>query len=161
MTNDIQVVLKQLVGQRCEGVDNPYGSILRLDLGPLGRRSDDSLTAPLHGWRHLTVLCPWRLESPDEVLADWNLKGGFDGQILSRTQVLRGLTVAEVAASPPAWDLTLVWSNGLRLCIFSDSDEDRSDAWVILGTDGLELGVRPTSGGVAGYELKMPQPDRD
>lgn len=160
MPNDVQAVLQQLVGQRCGGVDNPYGSILRLDLGPFGWQLDGPPTARRHGWRHLTVLSPWRLESTDEVLADWNLNGGFSGQILNRVQVLQGVTVTKAEASPPGWDLTMIWSNGLRLRVFCDSDEDRNDAWMILGTDGLELGVGPARAGSPGYELKKPQVDQ-
>jgi hypothetical protein len=153
MTSDVQSVIHGLIGQRCEGVDNPYGSILRLDIGPLGRRADDSTATPPHGWRHLTVLSPWRLESASEVIADWNLSGGFEGVILGRVKILIGLTVVAASSQPPGWDLVLSWSSGLHLRVFSDRTQDRDDAWAILGTDGLELGVGPAKQGDAGYQL--------
>lgn len=156
MTNDVQAVIRELIGQRCEGADNPYGSILRMEIGPLGRRADDPPTAAPHGWRHLTVLSPWRLESIDGVIADWNLSGGDQGEILGRVAALVGLTVVAASAEPPGWDLTLSWSNGMRLRVFGDCTQDRDDAWVILGTDGLELGAGPAKPGTAGYQLTRP-----
>lgn len=151
----VQDVLRELQGKRCENVDNPHGSILRLDIGTMGRRADDP-AAPLHGWRHITILSPWRLESAAEVIADWNTRGGSGGSLFNAVRRLRGDTVQHASAQPPGWDLVIEWSSGLRLFVFADSTEDREDAWMILGTDGLELGVRPVRSGQAGYELRSP-----
>lgn len=137
-------VLQELVGQRCEGVDNPHGSILRIDIGALGSRPDDVPTARRHGWRHLTVESPWRLERADGVLCDWNFSGGVDGELSWRIQTLLGRTVTSAQAVPPAWDLRVTFSGGVMLAVFSDSNDDRDDAWMILGTDGVELVVGPT-----------------
>lgn len=149
----VQAVLSQLVGQRCEGADNPYGSILRFDIGEMAKPLDDPDAHP-HGWRHLTVLSPWRLESASEVLGDWNLEGGAHGSIGQLIQQLRGQMVRAVRSSGPSWDLVIEWESGLRLCVFSDSNDDRDDAWFILGTDGLELSVGPAHDGDPGWNLK-------
>lgn len=151
----VQDVLDELVGMRCEALDNPYGSVLRFDIGPLGRRPDQR-EEPLHGWRHITILAPWRLESSSQVLGDWNLPGGSDGSLLPLVKPLTGQMVAGAHATTPGWDLVVEWSGGWRLFVFSDSNEDRDDSWMILGTDGLELGVGPAKGGRAGYELRTP-----
>jgi len=149
----IQQVLDELVGQRCEGVDNPHGSVLRLDIGPLGTRVD-APDDPPHGWRHLTILSPWRLESRTEVVCDWNEPGGPTGSLLAKVQSLAGVAVTSATASPPGWDLVIEWSNGTRLLVFSDRNDNREDAWVILGTDGLELGAGPATAGHTGIDLK-------
>lgn len=150
---DLQHVLYELVGQRCEGADNPHGSILRLDIGPLGIRADESAAQP-HGWRHLTILSPWRLETRTAVLCDWNESGGMKGTLGGLVQPLVGASLVSAKAQGPGWDLTMEWSNGYRLLVFSDRTEDREDSWVILGTDGLELGAGPALAGYPGFQLK-------
>jgi len=87
--------LRQLIGERCERVDNPAGAILVLDIGPLGRWQE----RPDHGtigWRQLTILSPWRLQSDIEVFCDWNADGGTeDGAILRAVRQLLGRTIVE------------------------------------------------------------------
>jgi hypothetical protein len=136
-------VLRELVGQRCENVENPHGSVLSIDIGPMGTRTGEEGTKP-HGWRHLTVLSPWRLETEDKVLTDWNMPGGTDNPDLAvAVSRLIGLTVLRVESAPPAWDLAITWSSGVTLRVFADSTSDREDAWFILGTDGEEVAGVP------------------
>lgn len=136
----------ELVGLRCEGADNPYGSVLRLDLGPLGRRITDASDVPPHGLRHLTVLSPWRLEDRNAIIADWNVAGSPDGSLSSIAGQLVGDVVVHAEASAPGWDLRLQWQSGRTLVVFGDSTPDRADAWFILGTDGLEVAATPVPG---------------
>lgn len=140
---DPRALLGDIVGQRCERAANPHGSILSLDFGTLGRRQGDDAAAPTHGWRHLTVLSPWRLQNDHEILCDWNTDGGRNGTIASAIEKLVGQLAVAAHAAPPAWDATITWSNGLTLVIFGDSTDDRDDAWFILGTDGAEAGATP------------------
>lgn len=153
-TLDMDVLLGELVGQRCEGVDNPYGSILRLDIGPLAVRVDDEVGAKPHGWRHLTIESPWRLVLQREVLCDWNDDGGTGGVLTDLIASLKGKTVLEVSAAPPGWDLRIRLSDGFELFVFSDSNDDRDDAWFILGTDGLTLSAGPERAGEGGVKIK-------
>lgn len=141
--SDPRVLLADVLGQRCERATNPHGSILSLDFGELGRRKDDDASAVLHGWRHLTVLSPWRLQLPAEVLCDWNSSGGSEGVLGVVIAQLEGQTVVAAATTEPAWDLTLTFSSGVQLVVFGDSTDDREDAWFILGTDGMECGAVP------------------
>ncbi len=141
--SDPRGLLADVVGQRCERATNPHGSILSLDFGELGRREDDEASSTLHGWRHLTVLSPWRLQQPDEVLCDWNSSGGPEGALPSVIAQLEGQTVIAATTTTPAWDLTIVFSSGMRLLVFGDNTDDREDAWFILGTDGTECGAVP------------------
>ena len=56
---------------------------------------------------------------------------------------LVGKTVVQVETKPPAFDLTIQWSNGLSLVVFGDSTPDRDDAWFIIGTDSEEIAGTP------------------
>jgi hypothetical protein len=118
--------------------------VLRFDLGQLALGPHDEPNSRPHGWRHLTIKSPWRLQTGAQVLCDWNAKSGAEGEILKVASQLVGLTVKGVQTSPPAWDLELHWSNHTTLVVFSDSNEDRDDAWFILGTDGLEIIAGPS-----------------
>jgi hypothetical protein len=155
--NEVRAILAQLVGLRCEGLDNPHGSVLSLDIGPLGHRPDDAPSARPHGWRHLTILSPWRLRTATEVIADWNIPGGAKGRLLESVKRLVGQAVTRAQAEPPGWDLLLTFGDGSVLQVFADSNANRDDAWFILGTDGLELGVGPAKAGATGNELRRPR----
>ncbi len=150
----VSAILEGLVGLWCSRVDNPHGSVVRFDIGPLGRREDDAPGSLLHGWRHLTVLSPWRIESHSEVIGDWNLSAISSTAITELVQPVVGHTIVAIGARAPGWDLSVEWSNGMRLRVFGDSNEFRDDAWVILGTDGLELGAGPRRPGRNGIEIK-------
>lgn len=141
--SDLHGLLSDIVGQRCERATNPHGSILSLDFGELGRRTDDDASSMSHGWRHLTVLSPWRLQLPTEVLLDWNSNGGSEGAITITIAQLEGQTVVSASTAMPAWDLAILFSSGIQLVVFGDSTDDREDAWFILGTDGKECGAIP------------------
>ena len=135
---DVLRLVGQLVGLPCTRVENPRGSILSIDLGDLGSRPGDTVSDRPHGWRHLTVLAPWRIESNAAVLCDWNVEGGASGRIVELAASLVGKGIVAAATSPPGWDLRLDFDGGITLVVFGDATVDRDDAWFILGTDGAE-----------------------
>jgi hypothetical protein len=141
---EIGQVLPELVGQPCTRAFNPYGSILCLDIGPLGHRADDDPDARQRGWRTLTVYSPWRLQTTDQIACDWNYAGGYEGEITPLIQPLVGQVVEMASAEPPpGWDLRIRFSGGLTLITFSDREDVDRKVWTILGTDGLQLLVEP------------------
>lgn len=148
--DDLRSAVGDLVGQRCERAENPAGSILSIDFGPLAVRTDDPPGAKPHGWRHLTVLSPWRLQSDELVIADWNVDGGPSGALPHVIHQLVGDRVVRAATTGPAWDLTLHWESGLVLVVFSDITDERDTAWFILGTDGLDVAAVPEVGDLPG-----------
>jgi hypothetical protein len=117
-----------------------------LEIGPLGKRIDDAPDARPHGWRHLTIYSAWRLDAADHVICDWNFTGGAKGEIMPLIQTLVGRKVESAVANAPGWDLRIALSGRLTLVTFSDSNDERDDVWMILGTDGLELGAVPVYG---------------
>jgi hypothetical protein len=152
--HSIQEVLHGLVGQRCQWVDNPVGSILLIDIGPVSAEGGETSGLRPRSWRHLTVECPWRLQSQDRVLCDWNDDGGVGGLIERTVSALHGQSVTGASAIAPAWDLKLTFSGGLSLFAFADSNDLRADAWSILGTDGLEAAIGPEREGRPGCRLR-------
>lgn len=139
-------VVRDLVGQRCERAENPYGSILSIDFGRLALRADDPPTAKPHGWRHLTILSPWRMQTSEYVVSDWNVNGGVHGGLQAALLRLVGNAIVDAETTGPAWDLVLKWDNGVSLFVFSDMTDDRDSAWFILGTDGIEASAAPEIG---------------
>lgn len=142
--------LQELVGQRCEAADNPLGSVVRFDFGPMGLGPMAGPGSKPHGWRHLTVESPWRLQTQREVLCDWNALGGKGGEIQGLVNQVVGQIVEAASSGGPAWDLHIRWANGITLVVFSDATEDREEAWSILGTDGLTLEAGPARSGQRG-----------
>lgn len=143
MSVSVEDVVGELVGLLCEGLDNPIGSILRLDFGPLALRPDDPPTARPHGWRHLTVFSPWRVQTDREIISDWNVDGGPSGLIESSLRHLVGRTVEAAVTRPPAWDLIVSFSGGIQLAVFGDCTDERDHAWFILGTEGIDVVAVP------------------
>lgn len=154
---DLSGYLHELVGQRCEGVDNPVGSVLRLDIGPLGLGPHDEPDSVPHGWRHLTIKSPWRLQNAGEVLCDWNLCQTDTGALSSCIGQLEGQTIQSAEADLPGCDLRISWSNDLVLIVFADANEDRDDAWFILGTEGFELIAGPAKSANSGWRVRSIQ----
>lgn len=151
--NDIQSIVAQMVGHRCEAVSNPYGSILSIEIGDLALRPGSPPGSKPHGFRHLTIYSPWRLEDDHAVLLDWNVDGGTGGLIQPNIQILVGRTVISASTSAPAWDLRLNWTGGLRLVVFGDATDNRDDAWFILGSDGAQAIACPIL-----RQLRQPNP---
>lgn len=135
-------VLQSLAGLRCNHVDNPLGSVIRFDLGPMDHSQVDP-DAGVHGWRHLTILGPWRLEAEEQVIADWNIPGCPDEALLRILRRLEGDEVVAADGAPPGWDLVVHWRSGHRLSAFGDCDEYRHEAWFIIGTDGVTISMGP------------------
>lgn len=140
---DVDSFFAEMVGQRCEGVDNPYGSIIRLDIGQLSLQPDEMPYGKPHGWRHLTIKSPWRLSSKQTVLCDWNDEGGTSGVIEKCASLIVGKTVIQISSAPPSWDLHVHFSDGTELFVFSDCDDSREEAWFILGREGIQVSASP------------------
>jgi hypothetical protein len=154
MPNSLDAIMTELTGQRCEQVDNPHGSILRLDLGEMSVPAAYPAGAQPHGWRHVTVLSPWRLADGERVICDWTDPGGAGGVLTDLIQVLKGQLVVAASSSPPSFDLRLQFGGGHQLTVFADVDDSRSDAWFVLGTDGTEIGVSPQRADEGGLTVR-------
>lgn len=137
--SDPAMLVRDLEGQPCCAAQNPYGSILLLDFGAMKTSVDASSSGGSRGWRSLSVLSPWRLETENHVLCDWNVTGGANGYIDAQISVLVGESVLEVETRPPGWDLRIKWSNGLVLLVFGDCTDLRGEAWYLLGDEGQEV----------------------
>ena len=146
-------VMSTLVGLRCEAIDNPHGSIIRLELGEFANQVDDPPGARPHAYRHVTVYSPWRLENNERVLADWNLPGAPNDDIPQALAVLIGSHVLEAHCVMPSCDLDLRFTGGRRLYVFADSDPEDS-SWFVLGTDGLSAAAGPLKASGGGFRIE-------
>lgn len=138
-----QRIVRELVGLECSQISNPHGSILTVDLGPLSVADESDYQDLRQGLRQLTIYSPWRVESPQDVVFDWNVDGGPDGLLRKAIQSLVGHTIEYAETRGPAWDLEIRWSGGLRLVVFGDCTNSRDTAWFVLGTDGAEVSADP------------------
>jgi hypothetical protein len=143
MEQELTHALGEIVGIDCTRAQNPYGSTLVLDFGELSLPEDALPKERPRGWRRLTVYSPWRVQSQREIAFDWNVDGGAAGILPSLVRALVGATVVGFSTALPAWDLAIDFSNGLKLVVFGDFDDDRDTAWFITGTDGMSLSACP------------------
>ena len=139
---NIARVLDSLAGLEVSRAESPVGYVLSLDLGTLGRSADATTEERTHGWRHLTVLSPWRIESTDGTICDWVACVEAPRSALPLS-FLRGKRVHEARSRAPTWDLVIHFDGGLLLTVFTSRSKDREDGWFVLGTDGVEVAGVP------------------
>ena len=63
------------------------------------------------------VWCAWRLDRGDSVLVSHE---GNEEEIMGNLKLLVGKALTEITVAPPAWDLVLNFTEGLKLAIFCD-----------------------------------------
>jgi hypothetical protein len=84
---------------------------------PLMNPAEPESFRQFEGEANLYVWCSWRLDDPDRPLTSSDDTTPSIEQGL--TQLLES-TVTAVQLAPPAWDLRIHFSNGLRLQLFCD-----------------------------------------
>lgn len=97
----------------------------------------------------LLVWCSWRLQGPSSVLASSDQENGT-----ALLGDLTGQTIGAVTSLPPAWDLSIQFSDGRQLAVFCDHLEAGSPIetnWE-LWTNGKHL--------IAGPGARLIQSDR-
>jgi hypothetical protein len=141
--DEVSRELRRLVGSTCTGVTNSVGSVILIDIGPMGRGPHQAEHSPEQGWRSLLVDSPWRLQTQSRVLCDWNAADGAQGTLSRCISTLVGRVVTKVEVAPPAWDLRVWFSDDVDLVVFNDAAPDREYSWTVLGTDGLEIVAGP------------------
>ena len=87
---------------RAKPVRNPY-------LSDFVRRYDSAYT--------LRIMCPWRIDSPTEVVAGSHMPNSNDGPMVKGFESICGKTVTSVSCSAPAFDLILKFDNLYSLVI--------------------------------------------
>lgn len=134
LLSQFEAALQQLVGLECWNMmAGAVGSLASLDFGAKVRRDKPlpfpnvKLTPEEHQFRGEYVLyleyCPWRLDSPDEVLASWNDSSAPTGRIITGLRQIVGARVSSVHLLRPGLDLTVHFDHGLSLRIFPDLTE--------------------------------------
>jgi hypothetical protein len=90
--------------------------------------------------------CPWRLDSPEDVLCSWMDDSTPEGRLTQGLMQLKGRTVTAVKMTQPALDLTVEFDGGLALRIFPDQvDPDEGDNYSITaGKQTFVVAARST-----------------
>lgn len=140
-------IITGLTGLPCWNVyAGSVGSLISLHLGekiPLTKPlpyPNPQLTPDEHKLRGEYILyiedCPWRLDSPDEVVATWTDSNASDGPIVMGMKACIGAQVTHVNIIRPGLDLTLHFSNDLVLRVFPDqSDPEEGDNYSLSLAD--------------------------
>jgi len=119
-------LVRALHGLRCWYVSTggAAGNTFQLALGkriararPLINRAHTDEYRQFEGEANLLVWCAWRLDGPDGPLASWDSP---QAQVRQHLDKLVGAAVEAVTVVPPAWELTVRFSDGLTLRVFCD-----------------------------------------
>jgi hypothetical protein len=127
----LQATLRKALGRRCwhvsvGGVTLPTFSIA---LGrkvprerPLRNRKQPKVFREFQGEVSLLVWCVWRLDRRDRVVVS---SDGRDSQIVKGLDCLLAKSLLRIKVVPPAWDLTLTFSDGYTLRVFCNHAGDK------------------------------------
>jgi hypothetical protein len=123
---DVQKLGPSLRGLECWYVSTggAAGSTFQLALGdkvrrtsPLKNRAHSSEFREFEGTVSLLVWCAWRLDGSDSPVTSWD---DVDHNVETGLRRLIGSRIESFDVMPPAWDLSIAFSNGLTLRVFCD-----------------------------------------
>ena len=147
LITEFESTLNQLVGQSCWSAQiSGVGSLVSLHFGEKIKRDepmthmDYQLTNEERFYRGVFILyvedCPWRVETPQEVLATWLDENAPGGPMEAAIHRFVGQQVQEVTLIQPGLDLVLQFAEGLTLRIFPDQvDADVGDNYSLTHID--------------------------
>jgi hypothetical protein len=124
--DELAVISPLLRGLACWYVNSggAAGPTFQLALGgkrprsvPLTNCAHPEAFRNFEGEAGLYVWCAWRLDGPDRPVTSWD---DSDASIEAGLVQLIGNKIEAVEISPPAWELTVRWSNSLCLRVFCD-----------------------------------------
>ncbi len=149
--NELMTLVNSMEGLCCWYVSSggAAGSTFELALGdrvprriPIKNPAHSEEYRLHEGEANLLVWCVWRLDGPDNPLVSWD---AADETIEKELGRLVGARIESVTLIPPAWDLTIGFSNGLNLRVFCDhlpGDPSFDGNWDLF-LQGAELSVGP------------------
>jgi hypothetical protein len=123
---DLKTLVGSLRGLRCWYVSTggAVGPTFQLALGgkvprrrPLRNPAHSEEYRQYEGEANLLVWCAWRLDGPDAPVTSWD---DTEASVAAGLGKLVGATVESVEVAPPAWDMTLRFSDDLTLRVFCD-----------------------------------------
>ncbi len=136
--NDIQAIIRPLLGQEAWGVALGEGSFITLEFG--ARRPTTRARERPHGEWHLWVYCcAWRLDGNDAVIA---ASEDMRTTLEAAVQRLNGLALRAVDIRRPALETTLTFDNGITLQLFPVFSED-FEHWMLYTPEGKVLTIGP------------------
>ncbi|MCY0911409.1 hypothetical protein [Massilia antarctica] len=124
-----QMLLRELsaiVGEECWGVvgGEGTGSVILLYIGARTLRPRSlknphlsDLVRRYDGAYSLRIECPWRIDSPSEVVAGSHMSNANDGPMVRGFKLICGQNITSVSCSGPAFDLTIRFENQHALVI--------------------------------------------
>lgn len=136
----------RLVGMPCWSVQvSGIGSLANLHFGEKVRRDqimshpDFQIDVDERVYQGQVTLyleeCPWRLDSPDEVLCSWMDSSEPGGRLFQELSSLKDHTVTAAEVTLPAFDLTIQFDSGQTLRIFPDqANPDEGDNYSLVET---------------------------
>ena len=118
--------LAAIVGEECWGVvgGEGTGSVILLSIGertirprPLRNPHLSDLVRRYDSAYSLRIGCPWRIDSPSEVVSGSHMVNANDGPMVNGLASICGQNISAVVCCAPAFDLTIRFENQHALVI--------------------------------------------
>ncbi len=133
-----------VLGETCWRASLSYGDELSLHMGARLPYSQKSMAGKEKGsWILGTRLTPWRLDSASEILAT----SEEDPEILKqKVHAIEGTTITMLETSYPELALSVTFSNGCKLMLIPDAEDDSNlPYWELFTPYQMLLKVGPGS----------------
>lgn len=125
--------LQKLIGKECWGIVQSSGSYISFDFGGKIPRKvpvdNENLSEDVRNFESeysFFILCVWRIDSQNEVIF-----GSWTEYEIVKENIndIIGQKITKIELSEPAFDLSITFSNNLKLVIFCDQTnvEDSND----------------------------------
>lgn len=118
--------IQDIVAEECWGVvgGEGTGSVILLSIGaqiprprPLSNPHLSELCRHHEGAYSLRIMCPWRIDSPSQVIAGSHMSNANDGPMVSGLEEICGEKIVAVICTFPGLDLTIQFENQRSLVI--------------------------------------------
>lgn len=135
--------LTDIVGEECWGVvgGEGTGSVILLSIGerilrrrPIPNPHLSDLVRHHESAYSLRIMCPWRIDSPSEVVSGSHMSNANDGPMVRGLNEICGQKVVAVLCSAPAFDVTIHFENHRSLVIHCTEIGSDYDACYSFGT---------------------------
>ncbi len=149
----IQARIGPLLGEKAWGVSLGIGSFITLEFGT--PRPFEKFPERMRGeWSLWVTYSVWRLEKEAKVII-----GSEDSrsELKKAVQYLEDLVLHSVVLTPPAFDTTFIFNEGVVLRLFSICTKE-FEQWMLYTPDGNVLSIGPGSSWFYTSASEPPEP---
>jgi hypothetical protein len=145
MKEMLLLAIQNIVGEECWAAvgGEGTGSVILLSMGaqilrprPIRNPHLSELCRLYDSAYSLRIRCPWRIDSPSQVISGSHMSNANDGPMVRGLEEICGEKIVAVICTAPAFDVTIEFENQRSLVIHCTEIGWEYDACYSLGTPG-------------------------